>query len=62
MLYVIIIQANVHAVFIMHVHREYYPKQYSLSSQLYNILLHEDDVSESKEGQRNLRNSFLRSS
>ena len=36
----------------MYLHREYYPKQCSLSPQLYNIPLREDDVTESREGQR----------
>lgn len=36
----------------MYLHREYYPKQYTLSPQLYNIPFHEDDVTESHEGQR----------
>lgn len=46
----------------MYVHREHYPKQFSLSLQLYNIPVREDDVTESREGQRDLRNSLLKSS
>lgn len=40
----IIIRTNVSTVFIMDVHREHYPKQFSLSPQLYNVPIHEDDV------------------
>ena len=36
----------------MYLHREYYPKQYSLSPQLHNISPCEDDVTEPQEGQR----------